>query len=88
MPVKTTLTFSQSDRAHLDNMVASGRYVSISDYVRNLIRMDRARYEETPEEIAAIREKLIRAEQSGTVARSPEQILRDIKTRARADGII
>jgi putative addiction module CopG family antidote len=92
MPVKTTLTFSQDDRAYMDSVVKQGHYVSISDYVRSLVRMDRAEsqrlteFEKTPEYVAALREKLIRSEQSGYVDKSPEEILQDFKDEARARG--
>lgn len=86
MPIKTTLTFSQDDRAHMDEMVNRGRYVSISDYVRSLVRMDRVAQDVTPDGLAALREKLRRSEQSGYVDMSREELLEHIRAEAKADG--
>ena len=85
---KTTLTISEADRAHMDSVVQSGLYVSISDYVRSLIRHDRAQIRETPEEIAAIREKLIRAEQSPLIDETPTETLAGFKEEARKNGLL
>jgi antitoxin ParD1/3/4 len=80
--VKTTLSLSSQDRQWIDGMVSSGEFVSSSEYVRNLIRRDR----EQRSQIEAIRAKLIHAEQSGFTDRTANEILTDIKDKARRDG--
>jgi len=86
--VKTTLSLTDQDRQFMDAVIASGEFVSNSEYVRTLIRQDRAKRIETPEEIEFIRAKLIRAEKSGFTKKNHNEILADIKERARKNGVL
>jgi len=86
--VKTTLSLTEQDRKFMDGVIASGEFVSSSEYVRNLIRRDKERRIETPSEIEYIRAKLIKAEQSGFMDKNRDEILADIKKRARRDGVL
>ncbi|VAX33193.1 hypothetical protein MNBD_NITROSPIRAE01-1539 [hydrothermal vent metagenome] len=86
--VKTTLSLTEQDRKFMDGVIASGEFVSNSEYVRNLIRRDKEHRIETPAEIEAIRAKLIKAEQSGFTNKNRDEILADIKKRARRDGVL
>ncbi len=86
--VKTTLSLTEQDRKFMDGVIASGEFVSSSEYVRNLIRKDKAQRIEAPAEIEAIRAKLIKAEQSGFTDKNRNDILADIKKRARRDGVL
>ncbi len=86
--IKTTLSLTELDRDWISKVIASGEYVSNSEYVRDLIRKDKEKRTETPEEIEAIRAKLIKAEKSGFTKKKRDEILADIKERARQDGIL
>lgn len=86
--VKTTLSLTDLDRKWMDEIIASGEYVSNSEYVRNLIRRDKERRIETPAEIEAIRAALIEGEESGMSDRTPQQIVEAAKKRLKADGKI
>jgi len=86
--VKTTLSLTDLDRKWMDEIIASGEYVSNSEYVRNLIRRDKERRIETPAEIEAIRAALIEGEKSGISDRTPQQIVEAAKKRLKADGKI
>ncbi len=86
--VKTTLSLTDQDRQWMNEIIASGEYVSNSEYVRNLIRRDKEQRTESPAEIELIRAKLIKAEQSGFTNKNRDEILADIKEKARHDGVL
>ncbi len=86
--VKTTLSLTEQDRKFMDGVIASGEFVSRSEYVRNLIRRDKERRIEAPSEIEYIRAKLIKTEQSGFTDKNRDEILADIKKKARRDGVL
>ncbi len=86
--VKTTLSLTEQDRKFMDGVIASGEFVSRSEYVRNLIRRDKERRIEAPSEIEYIRAKLIKTEQSGFTDKNRDGILADIKKKARRDGVL
>jgi len=86
--VKTTLSLTDLDRKWMDEIIASGEYVSNSEYIRNLIRRDKERRIETPAEIEAIRAALIEGEKSGISDRTPQQIVEAAKDRLKANGKI
>jgi antitoxin ParD1/3/4 len=80
--VKTTLSLTDLDRQWMNGMIASGEYVSNSEYVRNLIRKDK----EQRSELDAIRARLITAEQSGFINQNRDEILAEFKGALRSDG--
>jgi antitoxin ParD1/3/4 len=84
--IKTTLSLTEHDRQWMDGVIASGEYVSNSEYIRNLIRKDKERQIETPAEIAYIRAKLIKSEQSGFIDKDRHEILAGFKDRLRENG--
>lgn len=86
--VKTTVSLTDQDRQWMDGIIASGEYVSNSEYIRHLIRKDKEQRIETPAEIELIRAKLIKAEQSGFTNKNRNEILADIKAKARRDGAV
>ncbi len=57
-----------------EERVASGRYANVSDYVRDLIRRDRA----DQEQLEALRAALIEGEASGVDPRSVDEIFADV----------
>ena len=84
--IKTTLSLTDLDRKWMDGIIASGEYVSNSEYVRSLIRRDRERRIESPAEIEAIRAALIEGEESGISDRTPDDIRAAVKKRLRDNG--
>ena len=80
--VKKTYSITKTLNQYVKQRIKSGEYASDSEYVRELIRRD----QEENREIAYIRSKLIKAEQSGFSEKNREQILAEIKERARANG--
>ncbi len=80
--VKTTLSLSELDREWMKDLVASGEFVSNSEYVRNLIRRDKEQRTETPTEIRAIRTKLAEAEKSGFTNMTVDEIWEEARRNA------
>ena len=80
--VKTTLSLSELDREWMKDLVASGEFVSNSEYVRNLIRRDKEQRTETPTEIRAIRAKLAEAERSGFTNMTIDEIWEEARRNA------
>jgi antitoxin ParD1/3/4 len=80
--VKTTLSLTEQDRKFMDAVIASGEYVSSSEYVRSLIRKDKEQRTETPAEIQAIRAKLIEAEKRGFTDMSVDEIWEEARRNA------
>ena len=84
--IKTTLSLTNQDRQWMDGIIASGEYVSNSEYIRTLIRKDKEQRMETQTEIAYIRDKLLKSEQSGFINKDRDEILAGFKERLRANG--
>ncbi len=82
--VKRTYSITETLDDYVKGRVDSGEYASDSEYLRELIRRD----QEQNKEIAYIRAKLIEAEHSGFTDKNRDQILAEIKERARANGDI
>jgi len=80
--VKKTYSITETLDQYVGQRIKSGEYATDSEYVRELIRRD----QEENREIAYIRSKLIKAEQSGFTEKNRDQILAEIKERARANG--
>ena len=80
--VKKTYSITETLNQYVKARIASGEYATDSEYMRELIRRD----QDENREIAYIRSKLIKAEQSGFTDKNRDQILEDIKTRARKNG--
>jgi len=84
--VKTTLSLTDQDRQWMNGVISSGEFVSNSEYVRALIRRDKERRMETPEEIAYIRARLLASEQSGFTDLDRDQILAESKRLLHNNG--
>ncbi len=80
--VKKTYSITETLDQYVGQRIKSGEYATDSEYVRDLIRRD----QEENKEIAYIRSKLIQAEQSGFTEKGRDQILAEIKERAKANG--
>mgnify|MGYP000303657490 CR=1 FL=1 len=81
---RQSITFTPPNDDWLKAQVASQEYSNKSDVVNDLIRKARYQYEE----IEVIRAKLIKAEQSGSSGRTPEEIREIAKKRLKNDGCI
>ena len=83
MPMlKKTYSITETLDQDVSQCIKSGEYATDSEYVRELILRD----QEENREIAYIRSKLIKAEQSGFTEKNRDQILTEIKARARVNG--
>lgn len=80
--VKRTYSITETLDQYVKGRIQSGEYATDSEYLRELIRRD----QEENKEIAFIRSKLIKAEQSGFIDKDRNQVLKTIKERARKNG--
>ncbi|MFT7530936.1 MAG: antitoxin ParD1/3/4 [Gammaproteobacteria bacterium] len=80
--VKKTYSITETLDQYVKDRTQSGEYATDSEYLRELIRRDR----EENKEIAYIRSKLIKAEQSGFTDKGRDQILKEIKEIALSNG--
>jgi len=79
---RQTITLSEPNHEWLQERIASGEFRTHTEAVNDALR--RAREMETG--IAAIRARLIQAEQSGFSDKTPEQILARSKEELRRNG--
>jgi len=77
--VKKSITVTDQQASWIKSQIDIGHYGNESEVVRELIRERQLREQESASEIAAIRAKLVKAEQSGFTDQSPEEILNEIK---------
>lgn len=80
--VKRTYSITETLDQYVKHRVESGEYASDSEYLRELIRRDQVENRE----IAYIRARLIKAEESGFTSKNRDQILAEIKERASTNG--
>ena len=80
--VKKSITVTEQQEKWMQTQLASGHYASDSELLRDLIRKEQMR----ASEIETIRMKLVEAEQSGFVDKSPSQMLAGFKEEARKNG--
>jgi len=82
--VKKSITITDQQEAWIQAQLATGKYASDSELVRELIGERQVREQETAYEIAAIRAALIEGEKSGFTGRSVEEIWDEARRRRRA----
>jgi len=80
--VKRTYSITETLDQYVKGRIQSGEYATDSEYLRELIRRD----QEENKEIAYIRAKLIKAEKSGFIEQSKEDMLKEFKEELRANG--
>ncbi len=80
--VKKTYSITETLDQYVGQRIKSGEYATDSEYVRDLIRRD----QEENREIAYIRSKLFKAEQSGFINQSKEEMLEEFKAEMRVNG--
>lgn len=77
---RQSISLTKPNDEWLKAQVDSEEYTSKSEVLNDLIR--RAR------ELDILRQKLIKAEQSGFIDQSPEDMLAEIKNKARQNGLL
>ena len=82
--VKKSISVTDQQSEWMKAQIATGHYGNESEVIRELIRERQLREQETSLEIAAIREKLIAAEQRGASVVSAEALLSEIKAGMRS----
>ncbi len=80
--VKKTYSITETLDRYVGQRIKSGEYATDSEYVRDLIRRD----QEENREIAYIRSRLLKAEQSGFINQSKEEMLEEFKAEMRVNG--
>ncbi len=80
--VKKSITVTDQQESWIQSQLATGHYATDSELIREALREKEMRMTE----IEHIRAKLIRAEQSGFVDKTPEEMLEGFKEKARLDG--
>lgn len=77
--VRKSIAVTQQQSDWIKSRIAEGLYTNDSEYIRDLIRHDQSRHQESPEEIAAIRKALEEGKASGFSDRSVDEIWADAK---------
>ena len=72
--VKKSISVTDQQSGWMKVQIATGHYGNESEVIRELIRERQMQQQETREDIAAIRAKLIEAEKSGFTDQSVDQI--------------
>jgi len=80
--VKKSITVTDRQESWIQAQMATGHYATDSELIREALREKEMRTAENE----YIRAKLIRAEQSGFVDKTPEEMLDGFKEKARQDG--
>ena len=79
--VRKTITLTEQQEQWLTANVEAGLFANISEHIRDLIRSAQESARESQEEIEAIRQKLIEAEQSPIVPFDPEEFKKEMKAK-------
>ena len=79
---KLTISMPDAMSEYVARRVESGQYGNVSEFFRDLVRQER----EKQEVLAALRERLDRAESSGISKRQIPDIMADVEARMRANG--
>ncbi len=82
--IRKTITVTEEQDAWIQQETQNSGYATDSELIREALREMQLRSEHNE----IIRAKLIEAEASGFVDKTPEEILKNIKDKARKDGII
>ena len=80
--VKKSITVTDRQESWIQAQMATGHYATDSELIREALREKEMRMAE----IEHIRAKLIRAEQSKLVDKTPEEMLENFKEKARQYG--
>jgi antitoxin ParD1/3/4 len=80
--IKKSITITEQQEAWIQSQLATGRYASDSEIMREALREKEMR----TAELEALRARLIASEESGFSDRTPEQIRADAKARLKSNG--
>ena len=81
--VRKTITLTRKQDDWIKSQIERGDYTNDSEYIRDLIRREQERQDESPAEIDAIRAALIAGEQSGLGARSIDDMWAEARARRK-----
>lgn len=81
--VKKSISVTDQQSDWIKAQIATGHYGNESEVIRELIRERQMQQQETPQEIAAIRAKLLEAERSGFTDQTVAQIWEAARSEAR-----
>jgi antitoxin ParD1/3/4 len=79
---RKTITVTDQQDDWIKSRIEAGEFTNDSEYIRDLIRRDQARFSE----IEAIRSALIEGEESGISNRTPQEVREAVKKRLRKNG--
>jgi len=79
---RKTITVTGQQDEWIKSRIAAGEFTNDSEYIRDLIRRDQARFSE----IEAIRAALIEGEASGISDRTPQEVREAVKKRLRKNS--
>jgi len=79
---RKTITVTDQQDDWIKSRIAAGEFTNDSEYIRDLIRRDQARFSE----IEAIRAALIEGEKSGISDRTPQEVRETVIKRLRKNG--
>lgn len=82
--VKKSISVTDQQSEWMKGQIATGHYGNESEVIRELIRERQMQQRETPDEIGAIRAKLLEAERSGFTDQTVEQIWESARRESRA----
>lgn len=82
MPKTTSINLGDHFTGFVSDLVATGRYGSASEVVREGLRL----IEEREHKLEALRRALTEGEESGTSKRTPEEVFREARAGLQADG--
>lgn len=80
--VKKSITVTDHQEAWIQSQLATGRYASDSEVVREALREKELR----TAEIEALRARLVAAEEAGFSTKTPEDIRAEVKASLATDG--
>ena len=80
--VRKTITLTDSQDRWIKAQITAGHYKNDSEYIRELVRLDRQRHAETEALRVAIQEGL----DSGPSDKTVSSIMQDVEARLRRDG--
>lgn len=84
--IKQSFSITERNKEWLLAQVATGQYGSASEVIRDMIREREKRYEETPEQIVAIRAALIKGKESGISHTDPADLLAIFKAKIKQEN--
>lgn len=77
--------FSDLHAEYIREVINSGAFDSVSDYIADLIKQDRGEYSDSPEEDANLVEFLKERSKGPFIEFEPEKFLKELQDEARQD---